>query len=694
LFARCIPEPKLFVAAGENNLLQVPFAPPDEYDLHVAINHQMGGNKPEGVVMIGVVVNGMLVHLGFDFQYRGSNVSGIALLNGRQPWGHKIRHRGRVLVPGRDNQFTIRVRRERLQVEREDQPILNWEIDLTHYTPPEETKPAAAPKLSLFARHATVRFSRLAMTPKGAGVAAAEANDLSPAIVRPAAPDEAHQAAVRKKLAEVFSAAPKKSAAEKLNLAKEMFRLAQESKDRQDERFVLLREAQRWAADAGQPKLALETADLLCAEFDLDTAAELLKVAQALATAAKEDAAIGAVLEEMLPRARQATAAQQFEEAQRILEGLARLTQRPAGRKFAMQLAELRAANADAAKLVRRLDGAREKLKTDPNDAEANQTVGVWLCFVSGNWTAGLAHLAKGTQPSVKACAVRELTAPPQATDEQVALADAWWDAGQQADKEQRAALLGRAAHWYRHAQSGAPAGLAKIKIERRLSELSASSATMAGGKGPATTPRGGKGVLLAMANEQERTIARAVCQQLKLSLEEAKSFDHRRTDYSQFATILCGSNDMDYWSRPESRDPAAFNHIERFVEAGGHLVVLGCFAGRNTENLNRFGIYATGGGGETFKSAGPGTDLLFQGNHELVPKSGKMHTFGRIQCAVPHDVLLRIGPGALENEPAFISAKHKAGRVSFSECEPHANNDWWLINVTLSWIARGSPLP
>lgn len=684
---------ELFVAKGRDSLLQPPFIPPAEYDLHVTINPQPRSGQPEGAVMIGVVVSATLVQLGFDMQDQGNLVSGIARLDDKLVWDQNVGQRGRMLVPGQNNRLTIRVRRERLQVEREGSVIVDWQVDLSRYAQVDETKPAAAPRLSLLAQHPGVRFVRLAITPAGGSDAAATAKGEPAAGTRPAIPSETEQAAVRQKLAEVYSAAPKRTAADKLKLANELSRLARESQDRQAERYVLLRETQRFAAEAGQPRLAIETTELLCAEYDVDTAAELLKVVGALSGAAKDDAAVAAVLEESLPRAQQATAAQQFDTAQRMLEGLVRLTQRPAGRKFAPQLAELRAANAEAAKLTRRLDASRDKLRTDPDDAEANQVVGTWLCLSSGNWVAGLPHLAKGTDQAIKACASRELSAPPQSTDEQVALADMWWEAGQAAAKEQRTALLSRAADWYRQAQLGTASGLVKAKIDKRLADLSAVQAVASGEKIASTTARGAKGVYLAMQNEQERVIARAACQRFGLAWEEAKGFDFRRADYSQFSTILCGSNDMDYWDREEARDPAAFQHIERFVNEGGHLIVLGCFAGRNTENLNRFGIYATGGGSETFKSAGPGTDALFQGILDLVPKNGKMHTFGLIRCAVPHDVLLRIGPGPLEDEPAFITVKHKAGRVSFSECEPHANNDWWLITVTLSWIARGSPV-
>ena len=70
------------------------------------------------------------------------------------------------------------------------------------------------------------------------------------------------------------------------------------------------------------------------------------------------------------------------------------------------------------------------------------------------------------------------------------------------------------------------------------------------------------------------------------------------------------------------------------------------------------------------------------------------MKSCGAILCAVPHEVLLRIGPGRREGETAMISLPYKAGRVTFTECEPHALGDWWLMEAVVAWIARGSPLP
>ena len=399
--------------------------------------------------------------------------------------------------------------------------------------------------------------------------------------------------------------------------------------------------------------MALEATDQLAAEYELDSAAEVLKVVGALVAAAKDDAAIGAVLEAVLPLAQQATATQQFDTAQRMLEGLARLVQRPAGRKYASQVAELRAANTEAAKVARRLDAAREKLQTDSSDAEANLVLGSYLCFDSDDWAAGLAHLAKVGDASLQACAAKELPSPPTSAEDRAALGDLWWDAAQKIAKESRPGALFRAAHWYQLALPEA-AGLVKVKIEKRLEEID-----QAGSAARIKPGRAGR-VLVVAEYENERNQARAACQRLGLGVDETNVFDKNRADYSAYTTILCGSNAMDYWGQDETRDPAHFQHVERFVNAGGHLIVCGSYNGRNCENLARFGFYTGFRHAETFASAGKATDVLFQGVEELVPQSGHLKCFGDILCTVPNDVLLRVGEGRRQGEPALITHRHK----------------------------------
>jgi hypothetical protein len=85
---------------------------------------------------------------------------------------------------------------------------------------------------------------------------------------------------------------------------------------------------------------------------------------------------------------------------------------------------------------------------------------------------------------------------------------------------------------------------------------------------------------------------------------------------------------------------------------------------------------------------------LFFLGAENHVPSSGKMRCAGHFWCTRTHDVLLRIGPGPRQGDPAIVSVPYYRGRIPFTLCEPHWQNDWWLIDVVLGWVARGAPLP
>ena len=210
----------------------------------------------------------------------------------------------------------------------------------------------------------------------------------------------------------------------------------------------------------------------------------------------------------------------------------------------------------------------------------------------------------------------------------------------------------------------------------------------------PAYPPMPPGRLLLIMGIPEEARRSRLECQRLKLEFEETNVFDKERSDYSSIGTIVAGSNAMDYWGQEATRDPAHFDHVERFVAGGGHLLLFGTYNGRNCENLARFGITTRFLHAETFGSAGAATDLLFQGVEDIVPASGLMKSYGSFKCSQPHLVLLKVGNGRRRGDTAIITLQYQKGRVTFTQCEPHGKGDWWLMTVMLSWVSRGSPVP
>ena len=120
---------------------------------------------------------------------------------------------------------------------------------------------------------------------------------------------------------------------------------------------------------------------------------------------------------------------------------------------------------------------ANEKLAAHADDAEANLVVGKFLCFQKEDWKAGLPHLARGSDETLKALAVQEATAP-AAAPEQVKLADAWWEAAEKiGDKNnpQIKPMFARAKYWYHEALPGL-AGLALEKAQKRSTDESAAT--------------------------------------------------------------------------------------------------------------------------------------------------------------------------------------------------------------------------
>ncbi len=88
-----------------------------------------------------------------------------------------------------------------------------------------------------------------------------------------------------------------------------------------------------------------------------------------------------------------------------------------------------------------------EKLKSTPDDGDANQSVGTFLCFVRGRWEEGLPYLSHASDPSLAAAAQAEASTPLGAGGEMV-IAGKWADAGK-GSEEDRPRCDYRARYWY-----------------------------------------------------------------------------------------------------------------------------------------------------------------------------------------------------------------------------------------------------
>jgi hypothetical protein len=126
---------------------------------------------------------------------------------------------------------------------------------------------------------------------------------------------------------------------------------------------------------------------------------------------------------------------------------------------------------------------AKDVLKANPADPAANLTVGRHEALAKGLWDVGLPYLEKSGDATLKKLAQWDLAGPTRAQD-QLAVADGWWDAAEKEAEPAKASLRRRAGFWY--GKSAAPASRQE-QIAGRLKE--AGTAVIAGKGKPTLGP-------------------------------------------------------------------------------------------------------------------------------------------------------------------------------------------------------------
>ena len=110
------------------------------------------------------------------------------------------------------------------------------------------------------------------------------------------------------------------------------------------------------------------------------------------------------------------------------------------------------------------------KLLDNPADGEANSTVGKYFCYEAQKWDLGLPLLASGADAELKTLAEMEQLKP-DGNQQQLELADKWYEVGKKGRKETKEGPMARALHWY---QLAAPkiTGISKDRVAKRMDEI------------------------------------------------------------------------------------------------------------------------------------------------------------------------------------------------------------------------------
>jgi|GEM_PF-4008310 len=222
-------------------------------------------------------------------------------------------------------------------------------------------------------------------------------------------------------------------------------------------------EARRLAAAAGDAKLALDALAILTTKFrgtppeiaaetlkllggsdlSVDSAAGLLALAQDAANNAleREDYAGAVAMGNLL-----LAAAKKSDDPDIVLSAREFLTR------------------------VEKLKAAVDTIKTNPDDAGANESLGQYWTFTRGRWDVGLKYLAKGLNKDLADAAKKDL-ANPKTGKERTSVADAWYKLAKDYKGAEHRRLIDRAWQWYSAALAVA-VGDEDLKPSERIKDI------------------------------------------------------------------------------------------------------------------------------------------------------------------------------------------------------------------------------
>ncbi|MCH7728143.1 MAG: hypothetical protein IH991_16945 [Planctomycetes bacterium] len=237
---------------------------------------------------------------------------------------------------------------------------------------------------------------------------------------------------------------------------------------------MLLRCTTIFAAQGGDAGFMMKAVDEVDRHFEIDRLEIGQEALLRFADAARSENAVASLVNTTTRFIDEAIAADRVDLASELADSVYSVTlKKQFAIKFRKQMNDQRKQVSELYSQWKKIRDAQALLKTNPDDASANLVIGKWHCFEKNDWEAGLLHLAKSNDTLLSSLAKRETTTPPETTKDQIALADAWWEAAQSASSTDRLGFVTRAARWYRLAQPEVTSSIEKLKIEKRLNEFS-----------------------------------------------------------------------------------------------------------------------------------------------------------------------------------------------------------------------------
>jgi hypothetical protein len=282
--------------------------------------------------------------------------------------------------------------------------------------------------------------------------------------------------AARGRIGEVFGSEAGQATRpdDKLALAQKMVQVARETSSDRAARFVLLDEARKLQAAAGDAEQALATISSLADEFDGD-----LRELQRTTLSAMSDATLPTEKRDQLAAAlltliNQSVAEEEFAIAEEFAKLAVKVSTRGGDVNLRRAIVQKRADLTRLKDQFHAVEQARQKLASDVGDPAANLVVGKFLCFAVADFEQGVPHLALSQKEPYAAAARADQAAEQRDSAAALKAGDAWYslaEAVKTSDKELLPGALVRTRHWYELALPQL-AGLDKARVEKRLQEI------------------------------------------------------------------------------------------------------------------------------------------------------------------------------------------------------------------------------
>jgi hypothetical protein len=302
---------------------------------------------------------------------------------------------------------------------------------------------------------------------------------------RLAVPSEADQeealATIKSLFEEQYRVAKTKE--QKLNLASEMIKVSEDTREDVAGKYVLLRVARDIATAQSEIDLTESSIATMESSFAVDgTELRIEAWQELLSNTAASDATQKALSKKLVGRVLR-HAEQRFNDTDDVavlktIEFADAQLNAFIDDKQQQNLGDLSRAAKTRQELLASKNAAALVLDTDPLDPEANEKLGRYYCFYLGQWKRGLLYLSRSENRSLADLATSDLSASEAGNNDATAaaIADGWWEYAEGAllppsssyEADSSAIVKEHAAVWYKRSL-GTSTGLTRKVAETRM---------------------------------------------------------------------------------------------------------------------------------------------------------------------------------------------------------------------------------